>query len=105
MDAGFTIDELAASVKLPDHLAEKPYLREYYGRVEFAVRAYFVGTLGWFDGNPTSLSPLAPKDEAAKIIALAGGAANVLAAAQKAHEDGDYQWALELADRLLNVRA
>ena len=103
MDAGLTIDELAASVKLPYHLAEKPYLREYYGRVEFAVRAYFVGTLGWFDGNPTSLSPLAPKDEAAKIIALAGGAANVLAAAQKAHEDGDYQWALELVDRLLNV--
>ena len=103
MDAGFTIDELAASVKLPDHLAEKPYLREYYGRVDFAVRAYFVGTLGWFDGNPTSLSPLAPKDEAAKIIALAGGAANVLAAAQKAHQDGDFQWALELADRLLNL--
>jgi len=103
MDAGLTIDELAASVKLPEHLAEKPYLREYYGRVDFSVRAYFVGTMGWFDGNPTSLSPLAPKDEAAKIIALAGGASNVLAAAQKAHEDGDFQWALELADRLLNV--
>lgn len=103
MDAGLTIDELAASVKLPDHLAEKPYLREYYGRVDFSVRAYFVGTMGWFDGNPTSLSPLAPKDEATKFIALAGGSSNVLAAAQKAHADGDFQWALELADRLLNV--
>ena len=103
MDAGLTIDELASSVKLPDHLAEKPYLREYYGRVDFSVRAYFVGTMGWFDGNPTSLSPLAPKDEATKFIALAGGSFNVLAAAQKAHADGDFQWALELADRLLNV--
>ena len=103
MDAGLTIDELASSVKLPDHLAEKPYLREYYGRVDFSVRAYFVGTMGWFDGNPTSLSPLAPKDEATKFIALAGGSFNVLAAAQKAHADGDFQWALQLADRLLNV--
>ena len=26
--------------------------------------------MGWFDGNPTSLSPLSPKDEAEKFITL-----------------------------------
>jgi len=103
MDAGLTIDELAHRVKLPDHLAEKPHLREYYGRVDFSVRAYFVGTMGWFDGNPTSLSPLSPKAEAKRFIELAGGNAAVLAAAQKALKDGDFQWALQLIDRLLNV--
>ena len=55
MDAGMTMDQLAHSVKLPPKLAEKPHLREYYGCVAYAVRAYFVGTTGWFDGNPTSL--------------------------------------------------
>lgn len=101
MDAGKTIDELARDVKLPDTLAEKPHLREYYGRVDFAVRAYFVGTMGWFDGNPTSLSPLAPDDEARRMIDLAGGAEAVMTAAEKARTEGEHQWALELLDRLI----
>lgn len=103
MDEGLTIDELAHKVKLPEHLAEKPYLREYYGRVDFSVRAYFVGTMGWFDGNPTSLSPLSPKDEAERFIDMAGGNAVVLTSAQKALKEGNFQWALQLVDRLLNV--
>ncbi len=101
MDAGLTIDQLAHSVKLPPKLASKPYLREYYGRVDFAVRAYFVGTMGWFDGNPTSLSPLSPADEAKRFIRLAGGADAVLAEVDRARADGDYQWALQLVDRLI----
>ena len=103
MDEGLTIDELAHKVKLPEHLAEKPYLREYYGRVDFSVRAYFVGTMGWFDGNPTSLSPLSPKDEAERFIDMAGGNSVVLTSAQKALKEGNFQWALQLVDRLLNV--
>ena len=101
MDAGKTIDELAHSVKLPPELAEKPYLREYYGRIEFAVRAYFVGTMGWFDGNPTSLSPLAPRDEGRKFVELVGGADAVMNAITKARSEADYQWALQLVDRLI----
>lgn len=103
MDAGKTMDELAHSVKLPPELAEKPHLREYYGRVEFAVRAYFVGTMGWFDGNPTSLSPLAPEDEARKFVELVGGADAVMNEIIKARGKGEYQWALELVDRLLRT--
>ncbi len=103
MDAGKTIDELAHSVKLPPELGEKPYLREYYGRVEFAVRAYFVGTMGWFDGNPTSLSPLSPADEAKRFIELAGGTEAVMKAVEQARADEDYQWALQLVDRLIHT--
>ena len=103
MNAGKTIDQLAHSVQLPPELAEKPHLREYYGRVQYAVRAYFVGTMGWFDGNPTSLSPLAPDDEAVKFIKLAGGAEAVLAAIAEARSEGDFQWALQLVDRLISA--
>ena len=103
MDAGLTIDELAAAVKLPEHLAHKPHLREYYGRVDWAVRAYFVGTLGWFDGNPTSLNSLAPNEEAKRFIELVGGVEVVLKSAEKARADRDYQWALQLVDRLLSL--
>ncbi len=101
MDAGRTIDQLAHSVKLPPDMAAKPHLREYYGRVDFAVRAYFVGTMGWFDGNPTSLGTLAPADEAQRFIDLAGGADAVFQAVHKARADADHQWALQLIDRLI----
>jgi len=103
MDAGLTIDELAHTVKLPPALADKPYLREYYGRVEYAVRAYFVGTMGWFDGNPTSLSPLSPRDEAERLIRLAGGEDAVMAEVEKARSGSEYQWALQLIDRLIHA--
>lgn len=103
MDAGLTIDELAHKVKLPPHLAEKPHLREYYGRVDFAVRAYFVGTMGWFDGNPTSLSPLSPSDEAERFIRLAGGPAAMWKAVEDARQSQDFQWALQLLDRLIHA--
>ncbi|MBX2839421.1 MAG: alkyl/aryl-sulfatase [Gammaproteobacteria bacterium] len=101
MDAGLTMDQLAHSVKLPPELAEKPYLREFYGRVDWSVRAYFVGTMGWFDGNPTSLGTLEPSDEANKFIELLGGTEALIAAIEKAQSAGDFQWALQLVDRLV----
>ena len=103
MDAGLTIEQLAHSVKLPPDLAEKPHLREYYGSVAYAVRAYFVGTMGWFDGNPTSLGALAPADEAARMIRLAGGAEAVWREIESARGAGDFQWALQLLDRLIHA--
>lgn len=103
MDAGMTIDELAHSVSLPPEMAAKPHLREYYGRVEYAVRAYVVGTMGWFDGNPTSLSPLSPADEAERMIRLAGGGAAIWKEIENARSAGDHQWALQLLDRLIHA--
>lgn len=81
MDAGSTADELAHSVTLPESLAQKSHLREFYGRADHAVRACFTGTMGWFDGNPTSLGMRAPAEEARRFIDLAcfdrGGARSV----------------------------
>ncbi len=101
MDEGLTIDELAHAVKLPPEMADKPYLREYYGRIDYAVRAYFVGTMGWFDGNPTSLAPLSPRDEAERFIRMAGGVDAVREEIETARSAGDHQWALQLVDRLI----
>ena len=104
MNRGLTPDELAATVRLPDRLANKPYLRPFYGHPEWGVRSVFAGYLGWFDGNPTNLFRLPPKEEAERFAALAGGVENLRTAAQKALDGGDgtdAQWAAQLADRLL----
>ena len=101
MNAGLDPVTIADGLALPDNLAQKPYLQQFYGHVGYAARAYFAGTLGWFDGNPSSLGQLPPAREATRFIALAGSGERVLAAATEALGDGEPQWAMELADRLI----
>lgn len=98
---GMTPDELAAAVRLPARLAEKPYLQEYYGVVEWSVRSIYTGYLGWFNGNPTKLFPLAPRAEAERMVRLAGSKENLLEAAHKSLVLGEHQWACQLLDHLL----
>ena len=56
--------------------------------------------LGWYDGNPTTLNPLAPKAKAKKIANLAGAAAKLSKSMKRALAEKDFQWALELSDHL-----
>jgi len=101
MNQGLTAQQIAERVKLPDHLARQPYLQEYYGTVEWSVRAIFDGYLGWFGGNATDLFPLPQQERAVRFAALAGGEDKLLEQAKAALAAGDHQWALELADQLL----
>ncbi|MEM7345798.1 MAG: alkyl sulfatase dimerization domain-containing protein [Chloroflexota bacterium] len=101
MNRGLTPDELVLEVQLPPHLADKPYLQEFYGTVEWSVRSIFTGYLGWFDGNPTNLFKLSPRDEAERVAKLAGGTEALFTQLQAAVADEDYQWALQLADHLM----
>jgi alkyl sulfatase BDS1-like metallo-beta-lactamase superfamily hydrolase len=103
MNKGMTPDELVGYVKLPARLAKKDYLREYYGNVEWAVREIFNAHLGWFDGNPTNLFSLSPKEEASRMARLSGGKGNLLQQATQAIESHDYQWAAQLADYLITL--
>ena len=101
MNKGMVPDELVEYAKLPDKYRELDYLRPYYGHPDWAVRSIFSYYLGWFDGNPTNLFPLAPKAEAEKMAELSGGRKGLERAFASAVEAHDYQWALQLADHLL----
>jgi alkyl sulfatase BDS1-like metallo-beta-lactamase superfamily hydrolase len=103
MNQGLTPDQLVERVKLPQHLARQPYLHEYYGTVAWSVRSIFTGYLGWFNGNPTELDPLSPKERAKRFADLAGGKELLIKHAKKAVENSDYQWALVLTDQLLEL--
>lgn len=100
MNAGLTPDEIAAKVKLPAHLAADPYLAEHYGTVEWSVRSVVDGYMGWFGGDPAFLSFDPPEIRAREIVALAGGAQQALAAAEKAQSEGRWKWAAELANHV-----
>lgn len=103
MNHSLTPDEIVERVHLPAHLAEHPWLQEYYGTVAWSVRSIFNGYLGWFDGNPARLNPLPGGERADAMASLAGGADNLLHHAETALEKGEYQWALELSDALLHL--
>lgn len=101
MNEGELPDALAATVKLPDALASKPWLAERYGRVDWSVRGIFDGYLGWFGGDAAELSPMSRRERASKIVELAGGVEKTRDRAIAAFEAGDVRWALELSGHLL----
>jgi alkyl sulfatase BDS1-like metallo-beta-lactamase superfamily hydrolase len=103
MNRGLTPDELVEEIELPPHLKSHPYLQEYYGTVEWSVRAVFSGYLGWFDGDTATLSPASPDERANEMAALAGGSEGLLTAARRALAEERHEWAAELSSHLLRL--
>ena len=103
MNQGLTPDELVEVVQLPPHLREHPYLKEFYGTVEWSVRSIYTGYLGWFNGDTATLSPAGPDERARGFVELAGGEEALLEAAQQAVEAERYKWGAELASQLLRL--
>lgn len=98
MDAGLSLDDICAQLTLPPELADRPWLKEFYGKLAWSARAFAAGTLGWYDGNPTHLGTLSSAERARHMARLAGG---VSALAEHARRTDDLQWRLELCDHLL----
>ena len=101
INKGLLPDEIVQKVKLPPHLANSPYLQEFYGSISSYVRSVFSGYIGWFSGNITELHPLDNSVKAQKIRELAENSVSLNDAAKNALENGEFQWAMELADILL----
>ena len=103
MNRGLVPDELVEVVKLPPHLADHPWLGDFYGGVAHSVRQIYVGELGWFLGDPTFLAPTRPAESSGRTVEMMGGRDKVLDAARKAADEGDHQWAAELTTHLVRV--
>ncbi|NNE53992.1 MAG: alkyl/aryl-sulfatase [Sulfitobacter sp.] len=102
MDRGLPMDDIVAGLTLPEELAAKPWLKEFYGKIGWAARAFAAGTLGWYEGNPTQLGTLSKAERAAHVAALAGGTDALMRAAEQTQ---DVQWRLELCDHLIALQA
>ncbi len=101
INRGLSPDELAETIRLPAHLASKPYLQEYYGTVAWSVRGIYDGYLGWFDEGPSKLFPLSRKELSERMINLAGGREALLGKAEDSYDLGDPKWSLVLVEHLL----
>jgi alkyl sulfatase BDS1-like metallo-beta-lactamase superfamily hydrolase len=96
MNAGLTGPEIAETLQLPKSLQDQLNVRGYYGTVRHNVKAVYQKYLGWYDAHPSNLDPLPPVEAGKRYVELAGGAANVLAAAQKAFDAGEFRWSAEV---------
>ena len=96
MNAGLSMREVAEQIKLPKALDAFLDAHGYYGTLRHNAKAVYQFYLGWFDANPANLDPLPPREAAGHYVALAGGEARAVAAAQAAFDEGDLRWAAEL---------
>lgn len=85
-NAGWTRTQIAESVTLPAELAQKPWLRELYGQLDWSALSIYDAELGWFDGQPEQLYPPPSAEIERAEIELMGGVAAVRAAAREADD-------------------
>lgn len=81
----------------------RDYLRPFYGSVTQAVREIYVGSVGWFQADPTALRPTPPEELAKRYTALMGGPAAVNQAARVALGSGDPTFAAELTTNVIRA--
>jgi alkyl sulfatase BDS1-like metallo-beta-lactamase superfamily hydrolase len=98
---GYTKEEIAEQVHLPDSLGQEFYNRDYYGTVHHNCRAVYVKYLGFFDGNPSTLYQLPPVEQAKRYMDFMGGADAVVDKARGSFDKGDYRWVAEVLNHVV----
>jgi len=96
MNAGATLDDIIHTVRAPDRLLERPYLRPVYDDPEFILHNLWRQYGGWFDGNPARLKPPRDKTLALEIATMAGGPEALAKRALAVAKAGDLRTAAQL---------
>jgi alkyl sulfatase BDS1-like metallo-beta-lactamase superfamily hydrolase len=100
-NSGYTPQEIAETLELPEALRPSFANRGYYGTVRHNAKAVYQWYFGWYDGNPAHLDPLPPDEAAAKYVDFMGGAEEVRRKAQEAFERGEYRWVATVLNHLV----
>lgn len=103
INKGYTPDELANTISMPDFLDIDPWTKEMYGTIKHNVREYYVAYISWWNGDPADLDPTPRVEKAKRYILLMGGRDAVFKQAEQAFFAKDYQWSSELATLLIRV--
>jgi alkyl sulfatase BDS1-like metallo-beta-lactamase superfamily hydrolase len=98
---GWTMDEIAEELVLPEGLGDEFFNRGYYGTISHNAKAVYQRYLGWFDGNPAHLNPHPPVEAAKRYVDFMGGVDAVLARAHASFSAGDYRWVAEVVNHVV----
>ncbi|WP_258276347.1 alkyl/aryl-sulfatase [Paenibacillus sp. SC116] len=98
---GYTMDEIAETIKLPDKLNKYWGNRGYYGTLKHNVKAIYNFYLGYYSGNPSDLDSLPQVESGHKYVQYMGGASNVLKQAKVDYENGEYRWVAQVLKHIV----
>ncbi|GAB7128742.1 alkyl sulfatase dimerization domain-containing protein [Silvimonas sp. JCM 19000] len=98
---GYTMDEIAERIRLPDSIGNKWYSRGYYGSVNHDAKAVYQRYLGWYDSNPAHLWALPPAAGGKRYVEFMGGADAVVAKARETFAAGDYRFTAEVLSHVV----
>ena len=98
---GVTISEIHNEYAVPASLQNQWSARQYHGSEFHNSRAVLNRYLGYWDGNPATLSPLSPDDSAPLYVEMMGGAEPILEKGRELHESGEYRLAMEIVNKLV----
>ena len=103
MNDGARLDDIVHTVRAPQHLLDRPYLRPVYDEPEFVVRNVWRLYGGWWDGDPAHLKPAPAAELAREIATLAGGPERLAERALALAAAGDLRLAGHLAELALQA--
>jgi alkyl sulfatase BDS1-like metallo-beta-lactamase superfamily hydrolase len=98
---GVTINEIHNVYEVPKSLREQWAARSYHGDVQNNTRGVINRFLGHYDGNPTNLIPLSPRDSAPLYVEMMGGSAKIIAKGEELIAQGKYLHATEILNKLV----
>lgn len=101
INAGYTSDEIANMIELPEKLNKVWYTRQYYGTVAHNAKAVYQKYMGWYDANPVNLNALPVSESAKKWVEYLGDTDEVLRKAKEDFKKGEYQWVAEITNVLV----
>jgi alkyl sulfatase BDS1-like metallo-beta-lactamase superfamily hydrolase len=100
-NAGWSPDEIAEELVLPEPLARHFHVHDYYGTVRHNAKAVYQRYLGHFDGNPATLNPHPRTERAKRYVEWMGGADTMVVRAGEALANGDARWVAEVINHLV----
>jgi alkyl sulfatase BDS1-like metallo-beta-lactamase superfamily hydrolase len=100
---GYGPDDVRTMVKMPKYLEEDPHNFQSYGELSFQTPAIYYHTVGWWDGDAATIFRPSPREEAERMIQLAGGREKVLEEAHKAYDEKEYAWSAQLVNYLYKL--
>ena len=98
---GYTMNEIAETIKLPKELDQEWSIRGYYGSVSHDSKAVYQKYLGWYDNNPANLNPLPPTEAGKKYVEYMGGAPAIIKKAKESYAKGEYRWVAEVMSKVV----
>jgi len=102
INADMHISDMIYAVKIPEHLADSPYLQSAYSRVEFFVYNVHRWYHGYFDGNPAHLLPRPEGEVNTELLGLIGQD-KLMSKAEELLEQSKAQLALQVLDVLISA--